>query len=158
MTEKMERRSGERRKHHRLKVQIPVDVFYGARRHTLGEVVNLSRDGAAMDALHPLTIGQLYRFHLHGFGIWPGIVIRRFGATRHGIRFEADEGQKCRIDEVIRTILGGCRNRRRAEFGAPAPSVSAPPISGCRYPCHLTALMSLGVSSSAAEHRAEQSE
>ncbi|NOX94724.1 MAG: PilZ domain-containing protein [Alphaproteobacteria bacterium] len=109
MAEKMDQYTGERRISHRLKVQIPVDVFYGARRHTLGEVVNLSRDGAAVDTLLPLTVGQLYRFHLHEFGAWAGIVIRRFGATRHGIRFDADERQKCRIDEVIRTILSNTK-------------------------------------------------
>ena len=96
--------SGERRKTHRLKVQIPVDVHYGSRRHTLGEVVNLSRDGAAVEVRLPLTVGQLYRFHLHGFGTWPGVIVRRFGAKRHGVRFDADESQKCKIDEIIRSI------------------------------------------------------
>jgi PilZ domain-containing protein len=98
---KTEQYSDDRRKTSRFKVKIPVDILNGVRRCAFGEVVNISRDGAAVDALPPLVIGRLYRFHLRNFGTWPGIVVRRFGARRHGVRFDIDESQKRKIDEDI---------------------------------------------------------
>jgi len=94
-----------RRTSRRVKLTIPTDIVKDARPYSFGLAVNISRDGAAIESQAPLVIGEIYRFHFRGFGVWPGTIVRRIRATQYGVQFDIDETQKRQIDGIIRTLL-----------------------------------------------------
>ena len=91
----------ELRKSKRVTAIIHVDVSEGAMRYSFGEVVDISRDGMAIQAFPLLTLNKVYRFHLRGYGTFSGKVVRRFGIKCHGIKFEIGEEAKQKIDTDI---------------------------------------------------------
>jgi len=95
----------ENRKSFRFPVKIPVDVVNKGQRLAFGRLENLSRDGAAVKVSPLLTVGRSYGFHLRGYGTWAGTVVRLFGVQCHGVRFDINEDQKRRLDEIIVKLL-----------------------------------------------------
>jgi len=98
-----------RRSSRRVKLTIATDIVKDARPYSFGHAVDISRDGAAIDSQASLVIGETYRYHFRGFGVWPGKVVRRIGSsrygTRYGVQFDIDETQKRQIDGIIRKLL-----------------------------------------------------
>ncbi len=91
----------ERRQSRRFDIQLSVDVVSDGERIAFGMVDNLSRGGAAVSVFPLLEIGAQYGFHLTGYGVWTGTVVRRFGVKSHGVRFDINESQKRRLDKII---------------------------------------------------------
>ncbi|MEZ5892397.1 MAG: PilZ domain-containing protein [Parvularculaceae bacterium] len=89
----------------RFPARMPVDILRGNERHSYGQLVDMSRDGAALKAFVPLNMGTAYEFHIRGVGRMPGTIVRRFNGEHYGVRFDIDEASRRRIDAVLGAML-----------------------------------------------------
>ena len=107
----------EKRKSFRFPIPAMVEATDGDALRAAGELLNLSRDGAAIRCAGPLQVGASYAFHFENIGAWRGEVVRVFEDGGYAVVFANTDREKLQIDRILMDIF-----ERRSERGVIAPS------------------------------------
>jgi hypothetical protein len=111
------RSKAEKRKSFRFPIPAIVEAKDGAALRAAGELLNLSRDGAAIRCASPLELGASYVFHFEGVGAWRGEVVRAFENGGYAVVFDNTDREKLQIDRILMDIFDN-----RSERGVITPA------------------------------------
>ncbi len=94
-----------RRGSHRYTHQCAVSLQKGGKRYGAGQLIDISRDGAAFMSFSPIQVGQSYTSSIKGFGSFEATIVRSFDVHSYGVLFKMSEDQKRRLEKRLEEKL-----------------------------------------------------
>ncbi|MEM9422405.1 MAG: PilZ domain-containing protein [Pseudomonadota bacterium] len=90
-----------RRKSQRFAHKCAIVLTHNGQRCGAGQLIDISRDGAAFLSFSPVKVGQVYNISIKGIGVFNSVVVRRFDVHNFGVEFRMSEDQKRRLAHRI---------------------------------------------------------
>ena len=94
-----------RRSSARYAYQCPVSLQKNGQRYGVGELIDISREGAAFKSFSPVQVGQSYTINIKGFGSFEATVVRSFDVHCYGVHFTIGDDQKRRLGKRLEEKL-----------------------------------------------------
>ncbi len=98
--EAIEHRNGQR-----YGMKERVDIVLHGKSVCSGELVDISRTGAAFRTHDPIKVGSQYSFVITDIGELTGTVIRAFDRNGIGVRFDIDSYASSRLEQRLEILL-----------------------------------------------------
>lgn len=95
----------DKRKSFRFPIPASVEIKDGDTVRAAGELLNLSRDGAAIRCAARLDYGASYIFQFDKIGAWTGAVVRELASGGYAVVFDITEREKLQIDRILMDIF-----------------------------------------------------
>ena len=90
-----------RRRSHRLVQDAAISLVRGREIHAVGELIDISRDGAAFRAFSRVEVGEIYTIIVTGLVSTSARVVRRFDIDKYAVEFLVGEKRKMEIGKKI---------------------------------------------------------
>lgn len=94
----------EERDGDRYALEARVDFVQDGAPVGLGELIDISRSGAAVRAHTPLKVVGQYLVLIGGIGNFSGTIIRQFNINCYGVRFDISSGAKIQLDRRLNKL------------------------------------------------------
>lgn len=104
-TDSRGRAKNDKRRSFRFPIPARVEIRTGEDLCAAGELINLSRDGAAIRCSDALTPGASYDFHFDKIGAWRGKIVRDLENGGYAVAFENTDREKHQIDRILMDLF-----------------------------------------------------